>query len=294
MKKTIKKPEPAQRVLEIPERLLQRVRQWIDEWGKYAAIGTGVLYAVGLIVQNLYLSDLHIRSLDLIQAKYILVGLYYAIFVLLTWLLPAMMSSKSDRTAICILEIAGMILMDNRSRNYLGHLVQRIIILDFPAGSNHYYSIETLALFLIIFSNLVAIPLGVYALRKLFFQKTVETLQRRDYFALLLFSMLCNFLLFYGYIFRSLPEALGGGRPTQVEIFLAKDTPDALKEFFNKEGVLDTGRSDVNAYLIYNGEQSLFFKKNDLSSSKVYEIDRSLVNLIQYSYVGLPIIANDP
>lgn len=274
-------------------------KSWLEVWGKITAAGIGILYATGLVIQNLFLSSFHIRAVELINAKYIFVGFYFWLFILLLAIVPFLIRKTSLRILYIFIVIVAVLLYDPLVSTYVDEFID---MMKRPPENRHIFAVSS---FLSFFQhNLDTLILEIATVVTLFkfgealFRNLKEKKRNQGHYllvALIVISLTLGFWEFSNQIFPEIPDAVGGGKLPYVEIVFSQDSPDTLMDKFNI-GVRRDGKTFANVYggrLIYIDNNSAFLEviqdhedptadygvRSDIS---FYEINRSYIDLLIY------------
>lgn len=251
----------------------------IEFLGKVIAGLLAIFYVAGLIIFGLYHSALHIRSIELLQVRYLYVGFYYFAFLFLHLALPMWWIKRIWQKIVYLLVILVFTIFLNHVNNiYLSYLVSKLMF-----GKSYFefkdYSDILNGDLIVLTSQFLLAPVA------LFFATVTNKAEklRAVSIVLLLFALGYNYTIFTTNVFPFIPDAIGGGQSPIVNIVFDKNAPNEVTSNFDI-GRIFPGYPGKYYFgqLIYMDGNSVFLKEPFWYSNDVYEVQRKDIIMLNY------------
>lgn len=251
----------------------------IEFLGKLGAGLLAIFYVVGLIIFGLYHSALHIRSIELLQIRYLYVGFYYFVFLLLHLILPFWWIKRTWQRLVYLFILLCFVIFLSRVNNlYISYLTSKWFFGVSSLEFQRYGDVLINGISLLAAQFLLGLFMALSA--TIFYKK--ENL-RYPFILSLLTAIVFNYNIFVRNIFPFIPDAIGGGQPPIVNIVFADNVPRVVTSNFDIVGIVPDYSSDYYlGRLIYMDDNSVFLKEPFWYSNEVYEIQRKDIIMLNY------------
>jgi hypothetical protein len=250
----------------------------IEKYGKAAAVAAGVVYAIGLVIHTSYYNHLHIRSFEILRAKYIFVGFYYILFLALQVFVPVFLLKKWYLRALYLMLFVLILFSFNDvDMAYLQYLIE----VKWRGGS--YFEFNK-AQSSIVIPNAIFLVLGVvFAPLLLVTQIKNEDKEKLASLLLIIVVLPLNWIVFTNDVFPIIPDQFGGGKAAIVKIDFASEVPLTAKIGFDVH-MPEKYYPEPQYYgrLIYMDDHSVFLKEANWFSRDVYEFQRDQIKVLRY------------
>jgi hypothetical protein len=265
----------------ISPKSVERFANNIETFGKIIAGLLAIFYVVGLLIFGLYHSNLHIRSIELLQVRYLFVGFYYLAFLFLHLAFPVWWLRRIwVRIIYFILLLTWVIFLNPIHNTYLTYLFDKR-----TSGTSYFvFKPDHLA---ILNSNLsVLILLFLSSVAAIFFSVVLFKVGKLRTVAIIFIvaALSYNYQLFRDNVFPFIPDGIGGGQSPIVHIVFTDDLPDEVKSNFDLAGQVSGFTGDYYyGKLVFVDHDSVFLKEPFWYSTRVYEIQRQDIFLLEYT-----------
>lgn len=268
----------------ISPKSIQDFANTIETFGKIVAGMLAIFYVTGLIILGLYHSGLHVRSIELLQVRYLFVGFYYFAFLFLHIAYPVWwIKSIPLKLIFVFMFLAFVIFLNPIHSTYFGYLA------DKSALRTSYYEFQPLHI-TILNGNLSALSIGFISTPlAMFLFVTLSKSSNAKIFspiliAIVLFVLSFNYQIFTKNIFPFIPDGIGGGKSPIVHIVFADSVPYDVTSNFDLVGQVS---GFVGNYyygqLVYVDNESVFLKEPFWFADTVYEIQRKDIIMLEYA-----------
>lgn len=255
----------------------------VEIFGKIIAGLLAIFYVTGLIIFGLYHSNLHIRSIELLQVRYLFVGFYYFAFLFLHLAIPVWWIKRIWLKILYLLGLLFWVIFLNPIHNtYLSYLVEKS-----ASGTSYfefkstYLSVLHGNLIVLVFSLLLA-PIALYV--SITVPKLAKTINfRLGTIILVLFAFSFNYQIFIKNVFPFIPDGIGGGQSPIVHIVFAENVPYEVTSNFDIAGQVSGFVGDYYyGKLVYINNDSVFLQEPFWYAQYVYEIQRKDIIMLEY------------
>lgn len=256
----------------------------IETIGKIAAGLLAVFYVAGLVIFGLYHSKLHIRSIELLQVRYLLVGFYYFAFLFLHLAVPVWWIKRIWQKIIYLFVfLTWVVFFDPINKTYINSIISdKILGSSYYEFRSEYISVLNGSIIMLIISFLIApiiIFFSVNVGKRINSEKLSPIL-----IVFILFALSYNYQIFTQNIFPYIPDGIGGGEEPIVHIVFAENVPYEVADNFDLQGRVSGYVGDYYyGKLVYIDDNSVFLKEPFWYSSDVYEIQRKDIIMLNYT-----------
>lgn len=259
----------------------------IETIGKITAGLLAVFYVVGLVIFGLYHSKLHIRSIELLQVRYLFVGFYYFVFLFLHLAVPVWWIKRVWLKIVYLsIFLIGVVFFNPVNNTYLNFLFSKKILgTSYFEFKSDYFSVLNGNIIVLIISFLIA-PILIFASTQI--TKIIKTEKLRPVLiGFVLFALNYNYQIFTNNIFPYIPDGIGGGESPIVHIVFADNVPFEVKDNFDLEGRVSGFVGDYYyGKLIYIDNDSVFLKEPFWYAKDIYEIQRKDIVMLEYKEIN--------
>jgi len=255
----------------------------VEIFGKIIAGVLAIFYVAGLIIFGLYHSNLHVRSIELLQVRYLFVGFYYFAFLFLHLAVPVWWIKRIWLKILYLLILLTWVIFLNPIHNtYLSYLVEKSAsgTSYFQFSSNQLSNLN-LNLIVLVMLFLIA-PIAVFI--AVIFSKFTKTVNLRWFIVVFVtFAFSFNYQVFAKNVFPFIPDGIGGGQSPIVHIVFADNLPYEVTSNFDLEGQVSGFVGDYYyGKLVYVDNDSVFLKEPFWYAQYVYEVQRKDIILLEY------------
>ncbi len=280
LEQIIKKFLPAS----ISPKSIESLSSSIENIGKSIAGLLAVLYIAGLIIFGLYQSALHIRSIELLQLRYVFVGFYYFTFLFLHLAYPVWWIKRIWIKIVYLFFLLFIIIYINPINNvYFNYLLMK-----WSSGASYFeFKPDNIT---ILNNNLILLAgQFLFASGAIFvFKKVVKIdgLKKLHHIFIVfpLFAFFFNYQIFMNNIFYFIPDAIGGGKAPIVHILFNENLPYEVTSNFDLYSHVSGYTKNYHyGQLVYIDDNSVFLKEPFWYTEDVYEINRKDIIMFEYT-----------
>lgn len=255
----------------------------VETFGKIIAGLLAIFYVAGLILFGLYHSNLHIRSIELLQVRYLFVGFYYFAFMFCHLAVPIWWIKRIWLKILYLLSFLLLVIFLNPIHNtYLSYLIEK------AASGTSYFEFKSSHIsvlngnLIVLVTSFILAPVALFV--AVYVPKLIKIKQLRILFVVLvLFAFGFNYQIFTKNVFPFIPDGIGGGQPPIVHIVFADDVPYEVTSNFDLAGQVSGFLGDYYyGRLVYIDNDSVFLQEPFWYANYVYEIQRKDIIMLEY------------